>query len=337
MVFSVLHHHISTKYGNSQDPSDFEEALRILEGGYINIRDKSVSFINPSLRDYLSDYIDDLELLCDFAMAAQKADWAERVWEHVSTTKMWSKRKLARIAASFLSIAERFNNLPEVKELETEPRTWAFYDLCFAERVSLLLAWFSCTEEEHFSDLAYLLLERQAGQFGAWRDARRLVNLVSEIRRGEFVELDKPEAFIDKIEEVLIGILRGHIWPDDLENLLNEIDENKEHLSEDVGEAANAAMIDQIENVDSHVRDIDSEITLNDQIEAMKRFAPRLGIPDATLKRAITTVEDRIARINEQVESAKSPAFSSIPNREPEIFDDVALANLFAPLVNGLG
>jgi hypothetical protein len=73
IVFNGLHQFVSSKYSVAHDPKDFEETLRILEGGYIDIRDKRVSFINPSLRDYLGDYIDDVELVCDFATSAQKS------------------------------------------------------------------------------------------------------------------------------------------------------------------------------------------------------------------------------------------------------------------------
>ena len=81
VIFNGLHQFVSSKYAVPHDSSDFEESLRILEGGYIAIRDRLVSFINPSLRDYLSDRLDDVDLICDFASAAQKADWAS-AWEY---------------------------------------------------------------------------------------------------------------------------------------------------------------------------------------------------------------------------------------------------------------
>lgn len=170
VVFNGLHQSISSKYALPHDPSDFVEALRILEGGYINISDRRVSFINPSLRDYLTDYIDDVELVCDFAGSAQKADWAERVWDHVRITKIWSPQKQAKVALSFLPVAEHFHELPEMKRSETTPNAWTFYDLPFSERVGLLLTWYASSKEGRFAELARLVATERKTHFDAWRD-----------------------------------------------------------------------------------------------------------------------------------------------------------------------
>src|SRR5262249_5984381 len=56
-AFNALHQHFCQKYNHARDPKDFEEALRILEGSFITLRDTSVgyfvSYINPSFRDYM--------------------------------------------------------------------------------------------------------------------------------------------------------------------------------------------------------------------------------------------------------------------------------------------
>ncbi len=79
-VFEPLHSYLTGQYGGVRDPKDFEEALRILEGGFVVIRNRTVNFVNPSLRDYLTAYLDDATMLKDFAMAARKPEWASRVW-----------------------------------------------------------------------------------------------------------------------------------------------------------------------------------------------------------------------------------------------------------------
>lgn len=64
--FEPLHTAMSRTYGLAHGPKDFEEALRILEGSFVNIVNISgprVSFLNPSLKDYLSTYLLDTELL----------------------------------------------------------------------------------------------------------------------------------------------------------------------------------------------------------------------------------------------------------------------------------
>ncbi len=44
-------------------PKDFEESLHILEGSFVDIINQRVSFVNPSLKDYLSSYLRDVGLL----------------------------------------------------------------------------------------------------------------------------------------------------------------------------------------------------------------------------------------------------------------------------------
>lgn len=336
IIYKGLHQFISNKYSIPHDPKDFEEALRILEGGYIEIKSKKVSFINPSLRDYLTDYIDDVELIADFAKCSQKADWSAKLWRHVRIEKMLSPLKQATIAKSFLNVSESFKDLPEMKPSETKDGFWEFHDLCYAERISLLLEWHGCSGEMRFFEIASSLASDRIGNFSAWNDAKRLIQLISGIQDGELLDSDMIEELRGKFEGGIISILEGHLWPDDLEGICDNIDLHEKLLGPRIRNAADKAILDQIENIDSLIADVDSESTLEDHIKTLRRFAPRLGVPNSVLDRAIESVENRISEINEKVETAPSPDFSAESIRTHEHFDDSALANLFAPLVSGI-
>jgi hypothetical protein len=78
---------------------------------------------------------------------------------------------------------------------------------------------------------------------------------------------------------------------------------------------------------EDHVR---AKITWSEQDE---RLAPRVGVPEERLKKAISDIKGRIAEIGETVEEASSPDFSGKLAREFDTFDDAALRNLFARLV----
>jgi hypothetical protein len=110
-TYEGLHPHLCAKYGEPHDPKDFEEALRILEGGFISLIGKEARFVNPSLRDYLTGYIDDPVLLRDFAAATRQARWAQAVWQHGKRLKL-SSDVLKAFALSFLGIAGVFTQLP---------------------------------------------------------------------------------------------------------------------------------------------------------------------------------------------------------------------------------
>ena len=78
IIFSPLHRNICAHYGQPTMPIDFEDALRSLESGFVSIAGQSVSFVNPSLRDFLRSYLVDRELLLLLPPTAQRSDWGGR-------------------------------------------------------------------------------------------------------------------------------------------------------------------------------------------------------------------------------------------------------------------
>jgi hypothetical protein len=75
-AFNALHPVLCKTFGHTHDAKDFEDAVKILEGGFIAILGRRVSFINPSLRDYFIWFFSDIDLLLHFAEAPQFVDWA---------------------------------------------------------------------------------------------------------------------------------------------------------------------------------------------------------------------------------------------------------------------
>jgi hypothetical protein len=65
----------------------------------------------------------------------------------------------------------------------------------------------------------------------------------------------------------------------------------------------------------------------------LTKLAPRIGLDGAALASKLEPLDDRIAEIEEETQEASSPSFSSTP-KETDKFDDVALMNLFAPLIS---
>lgn len=49
--FGTLHNSLCSNYNVESAPTDFEDGLKLLEGSFISIRDRQVSFVNPSVRD----------------------------------------------------------------------------------------------------------------------------------------------------------------------------------------------------------------------------------------------------------------------------------------------
>ncbi|RED25547.1 hypothetical protein BJ123_13115 [Rhodopseudomonas thermotolerans] len=337
VAFDALHQLLASKYSTPHGPKDFEEAVRILEGGYININGKTVTFINPSLRDFLTDYIDSPELVEDLAEAAQKADWSKRVSDHIKAKRLWRETSCKRGYTAFISVARRFTILPEMKKNEDREGVWSYYDLSFGGRIELLLEWSKESDNAVFVQIATEIAANPSRRFDAWRDGQRLVSLIIRLQDGaEYGSLKGAEKLRTAIEDQLVTMLNGYIVPDDLDSILDSMEGYEQVLGDRVRTALSDAMRAQFERLDSLIEDVDNESTLDDHIKAIRRFAPLVGVKDDVLVRAVATIELKKSEIEEVSSAAESPTFPASIRRESDKFDDQALEDLFAPLVYGL-
>jgi hypothetical protein len=94
------------------------------------------------------------------------------------------------------------------------------------------------------------------------------------------------------------------------------------------------AVLEEFEENSSRIAEEDSDSSLSDRIDALKKFAPRYGVPESVLQSAVSAIEDRMGEIEERSSPASSPSFTSTKRREPENFDNAALKNLFIPLLD---
>jgi hypothetical protein len=331
-AYSTLHPFLCRKYGYPHDPKDFEEAIRILEGGFINLRGHQASFINPSIRDYLAEYLADVDMLCEFATTAKKADWAKAVWHHKNNATI-PLDSVKVLATSFENIAKDFTRLPTWRRTPNDPTAYSFCDLSNTGRISLLIEWWEVTEAEHYAALAVAVAKHPANGFDSWRDGEALVELARKLREREyFDEFPFTNELIAIVENALIAMLQIGMPVDELDNIYSAIEAAGDVIGQEVIEAANEAVVREIDDVTDVVRGIDSESTLEDHIKTIQKLAPRADVSNTNLARAISIVRERIAEIEEQTSEATPPSFSRLPRTEPDQFDDVALINLFAPL-----
>ena len=94
------------------------------------------------------------------------------------------------------------------------------------------------------------------------------------------------------------------------------------------------AVLEEFEENTSRICEDDSESSLSDRIDALKKFAPRFGVSDAVLNSAISAIEERICEIEDQSNRASSPSFLSSNKYEQETFNDLALRDLFTTLLD---
>lgn len=335
-AFERLHQDLCTKYGIARDPKDFEEAVRIVEGGFITINDTRLSYVNPSFRDYMADYVKDVELLCICAGASQIVEWADAVWQ-IGSTLDFAPDQQKRLALSFIDVASRFTDLPTWNEYE--PRSFRPVDTSNSRRIELLLQWWVVSGDSRFSDIALKVAEDPPAPkfwsgFDSWRDGAAIVELTSKIRGEEYYpDLPIAEKLVEVLEEAVINLLRHGLSYDTLESIADAVEDAYPAVSKPVRDATLAAICREIDEVEGSIDHIDSESTLEDHAKTLEKLAPRAGVPPENLATAIAKVKKRIEEIEEETTTADAPSISS-PKPEPEVFTDAALTSLFASLLD---
>ncbi|MGJ4999348.1 restriction endonuclease [Bradyrhizobium sp. HKCCYLS3077] len=331
--FELLHLVLSAKHGQSTDPKDFEESLRILEGGFIAISGDHVSFINPSLRDFLTKYLNDLPLLIDCARSASRANWARNVWN------LWKHERgdpnSRRLAISFLEPAKRFLVLP-VFHRKQERDGWRIYniDLSYVDRISLLLEWFDHTEEYRFAELATNLGSSPSERFDVWQDGRDAVELMCDLINSCYPALTETqrESLIANLEGVILDILTRPMQIDDLEMISDAIERHRDDIPHQILDGVDDAIRANLRETSDYLTDVDAESVLDDHEKSIRKLAERAKVSESELASAVADVHRRIEHLAENPplsHSEPSPGLS----RAVDSFSNADLYGLFASLV----
>lgn len=333
MAFNALHARLSGKYGHAYSPDDFYESLKILEGSFITIAAGQISFINPSFRDYLTEYLTDGDLLSAFAPCASSARWARALWRHFLKVAAVTSGSVERFASLFIAVAGEFKTWPIWKTSEENPRSMEVVDLSTSERLKLILEWWDLTRIAEFASVTLEIVGHPRVDFTSWLDGENLVELIRGIkeRSKEFPDADM---LCLHLEEKLIEVLDGYIPADNLPEICDAIEEARDNLSAEVAEAAGRAIRRQIDEADTIASEIDSESTLDDHIEAVKRLGKRVEVSSDRLEAAIATYQGRIAEIQQSESEAEEPSFTGSQARERDRFDDKAMTDLFSLLLD---
>jgi hypothetical protein len=335
-AFEKLHHHMCRKYSISFSPKDFDEALKVLEGGFVYIRGPTVSLINPSLRDYLSTYISDVGMLSDFAAAATMANWAAAVWRHARDKLALPADELATLANQFVEVASKFSTLPVMKRSATEPNTYHFHDMSASGRIRQLIEWATESENPVLMDAAFEVATHPPEAFDNWQDVKEIADRICALRTHQ-ADLPRSSEIADALEGALLTMASDGYWGDDVERLWNAIT-GKEHLiSPNVFEATRASILEGFDGTTWRAQSMESVSVLEEHVRALKSLAPVVGISDERLKRSMEILEARIEDLQEESKEAPSPTLSSTPRQESDKFDNKELANLFSPLAGGGG
>ncbi|EGS1937355.1 MULTISPECIES: nSTAND3 domain-containing NTPase [Enterobacterales] len=332
--FEPLHTAMSRTYGLAHGPKDFEEALRILEGSFVNIVNISgprVSFLNPSLKDYLSTYLLDTELLILLVPTAASIDWLSSLWDFVYPSGL-SEADQAKIARACVAMLEMLETRPHWRPRSGDARSLEYNDAANSKRLRMLMDWWQLTSERRFADSIMTIARNPQQGFGAWLDGEALIDLFCRLReKGCGQPFIYEDGLLELLEKAIADTIR---WSSsDILSTLIDVVDAAQGLPVNITYALQTAVLEEFEENTSRISEDDSESSLSDRIDALKKFAPRFGVPDAVLNSAVSAIEDRIGEIEDQSSPAPSPGFTSSNKSEFDNFDDTALRDLFTPLL----
>ncbi|MBU9861736.1 nSTAND3 domain-containing NTPase [Rahnella aceris] len=335
LSFDTLHTALCTAYGLAHGPKNFEEALHILEGSFVkivNISGPVVSFINPSLKDYLSIYLRDTDLLIRLVPTAASIDWLLSLWNFVHQIKL-SETDQAKIAIACVGMLEMVETRPHWRPKAGDARSLEYNDAANSKRLQMLMDFWQLTDERRFADSIIALARNPQQGFSAWSDGETLIHFLS--RRGGMGYRRQFIYEAELLELLEKGLTDAIHWSssDDLSTLVDAVDAVDE-LPASITRALQAAVLEEFKENTSRICEDDSESSLSDRIGALKKFAPRFGVPDAVLNSAISAIEERIGEIEDHSSHTSSPSFPSTNKYEREAFNDRAIRDLFITLLD---
>lgn len=334
--FDKLHTTMSTAYGLPHGPKDFEEALRILEGSFIkiiNIRGPVVSFINPSLKDYLSTYLLDTDFLIRLVPTAASIDWLLSLWNFVHPRGL-SEVDQAKVARSCVGMLEMIETRLPWCPKAGDPRSLEYNDAANSKRLRMIMDWWQLTNEQRFADSIMTIARNPQQGFSTWSDGEILIDFFSlRNQKGYSRQFIYEDELLELLEKELTDTI-SYSSIDMLSSFIDAVDAAS-WLPDSITLALRRAVLDEFKDNTSRIYQDDSESSLSDRIDALKKFAPRFGVPDSVLDKAISDIEERISEIEDRSSIASSPTFPSSDDKyEQETFDDSALRNLFITLLD---
>ncbi|WP_159712885.1 hypothetical protein [Geminicoccus flavidas] len=332
-IFKAIHSCICKTYMIKLHFDDYENSLRTLENGFINIRGKTVDFINPSLRDYLRNYLGNFDLLTDLASAAPRADWASSIWKHAKDRKP-SETELAKLAASFIQIGRKFSKLPYLRPLDGKENYYQQDDLLFSNRLDLLFEWYKLTHLNDFVDAIIDVARSVRHHLVVWRDGETLIRYIIDLSEGELVDFPQSENLVAQLRMCIINMLDHSAPLEDLNRICDAASGYEDFLGDEVMDTIRTCIVSSVNEIEYLVESVESVSELEELTEAIDKLSSEFSISGGSLSRARKAIGARIEEIEADTSDLEQPKLLDSRGEPKEEFNDIALSRLFASLVN---
>ncbi len=328
-AFDNLHPLLSRKYGHPFDPKDFQESVKTLEGSFINIIGTRLSFINPSVRDYLSDYLNDRVMLREFAAAAPNTLWASSIERKFMEIPDVTPSERAAFINAFIPLSSR---ITEVSVWLDSSHGFRRFDASNSDRIETLVRWWRISLNDLFLDRAIALISDQKTIFYHWSDAKKLTSIYVDLMKRKS-ERTKVATLVPLVTSKVCELLERNLDINDVENVEKAIDSGGSGVPLEIISAHKRAVERVIEQVPLMMPNVDSESELSDHRKSVERLVGRYKVEDASATLAFDAIDERRTTL-ESMSILDEPQFSADSvNVSVDQFDDREIENLFATLI----
>ncbi len=330
--FSELHRSVSGHYGQPTSPSDFEDTLRSLESGFLSISGKTVSFVNPSVRDFLKSYLVDRELLALLPVSVQRADTAAALWSHMREVFKQHPETLRVFVDGFLNLSLRIDVTPSMKKVKTQTY-WSYVqdDSSLSDRIDLLFQWWEASGNDAFLEKAHAMLVENKLVLIAWSDGRSLPNLHWFVRNYIDDKHRLKDGLLRSLTDRLVEVIESGAPVDELITIVESVQEYMgDEVPEAVDEALNHIVGYEFTNTSQAISHLESKQNLSEHIEQLEALSRLTGYDVEPSKQV---VNERLAELEVPDYDEYRPSVSRSSTRVDDRFDDDAIKSLFSNLV----
>ncbi|AUW04393.1 restriction endonuclease [Vibrio campbellii] len=330
--YSELHRTVCQYYSHSSMPSDFEDALKSLESGFISISGKSVNFVNPSLRDYLKSYLIDKEFLSLLPNTSKRSYWARNLWEHITTTFETRNRDLKNFAYLFKDFSAIMSDTPTIKRRSKNGRIFLYYfDLSISERAKLTFEWWNITQDIYFLERAAELLKSNHLDSITWSDSQSLPELHWSVYNYMSDDIALKGIILQAIENRFAEVIDGGLSIDELITVIQKVSKymsftTPRKISLLIDELVRYEFNDTL-NAISH---LNTEDELSEHLGYLDDLAKITGKDPEQPKLAVI---ERIQELEEDAIDVHTSEYIPPIRKNVSKFSDDDLKNLFSTLI----
>lgn len=332
-TYDGVHRVLSENTNNQIGLKDFETSLREIEGSFIVIEGGHVSYINPSISDFLSSYLSDPTIISWLTQCCPSAEWVRSLWRYLQDVADELSLQRIDIVKTFSKSAEKIPSFPTLVKDSSGQQVWRVSnDLSYPDRISLLVDWWKVNEAIEFSRAISNILARPSHEYTRWGDADDLLKIYSSISSPDSESLDLKGVLKERIITIICELLiDDSLSFDELQQIQRTYSQIGTIKEDRVGDALLSAISNEIETIQYNMDQFNSMDELagyESELTEISNWA-NLDASDA-----ITAIHSRMDTIEESIEPSTNVYPKQKLSDSNTEFSDLEISNLFQGIID---